>query len=260
MIYKLENTDMAAELFAGWEETIIWSCLQKIMGEIYVDDPECPKSAMAILGDFCFFAGVENRELVLYKPDSASAHRRKAHFIIMIPQSTAWHPLIEQCYEGRVKKVVRYAMKKEPEVFQQERLQAIVQSLPSEYRMRMMDEEAYEMCRTQEWSKDLVSQYKAYEMYHKLGLGVVIMKQDELAAGASSYSTYGQGIEIEIDTKEEFRRRGLATVCGAKLILECLNRKLYPSWDAQNLWSVALAEKLGYHFDHEYPAYEIWGY
>lgn len=25
----------------------------------------------------------------------------------------------------------------------------------------------------------------------------------------------------------------------------------------QNKWSVALAEKLGYHFDHEYVAYEI---
>ncbi|MGB4661891.1 MAG: GNAT family N-acetyltransferase, partial [Mobilitalea sp.] len=28
----------------------------------------------------------------------------------------------------------------------------------------------------------------------------------------------------------------------------------------QNKWSVALAEKLGYHFDHEYTAYEIRGY
>ncbi len=75
--------------------------------------------------------------------------------------------------------------------------------------------------------------------------------------GASSYTCYSQGIEIEIDTKEAFRRRGLASVCGAKLILECLSRGLYPSWDAQNKWSVALAEKLGYHFDREYTAYEV---
>lgn len=65
------------------------------------------------------------------------------------------------------------------------------------------------------------------------------------------------GIEIEIDTKEEHRRQGLAYACGAKLILECLNKGWYPSWDAQNKWSVALAEKLGYHFSHEYPAYEV---
>ena len=48
----------------------------------------------------------------------------------------------------------------------------------------------------------------------------------------------------------------MAYICGAKLILECLDRGWYPSWDAQNLWSVALAQKLGYRFDHEYVVYE----
>lgn len=74
------------------------------------------------------------------------------------------------------------------------------------------------------------------------------------------YSSYRGGIEVEIDTREDHRRKGLAYICGAGLILECVSRGLYPSWDAQNLWSVALAEKLGYHFDHAYTAYEIWEY
>ena len=69
-----------------------------------------------------------------------------------------------------------------------------------------------------------------------------------------------KGIEIEIDTREDHRRKGLAYACGAKLVLECLEKGLYPSWDAQNKWSVALAEKLGYHFSQEYVAYEIIGY
>ena len=34
---------------------------------------------------------------------------------------------------------------------------------------------------------------------------------------------------------------------------------IYPSWDAQNMNSVRLAEKLGYEFDHEYTAYEVSG-
>ena len=77
--------------------------------------------------------------------------------------------------------------------------------------------------------------------------------------GASSYTSYREGIEIQIDTKEEYRRRGLAYASGAKLILECLDRGLYPSWDAENWGSVKLAEKLGYHFDYEYPAYRCRG-
>ena len=78
-------------------------------------------------------------------------------------------------------------------------------------------------------------------------------------AGASSYTVYQGGIEVEIGTEQSHRRKGLASVCGARLILECLDRGWYPSWDAQNLWSVGLAEKLGYHFDRPYPAWEIYG-
>lgn len=84
-----------------------------------------------------------------------------------------------------------------------------------------------------------------------------MLDHGELVSGASSYTVYREGIEIEIGTKEEYRRQGLAAVCGARLILECMKRGLYPSWDAQNKWSVALAEKLGYHYDRTYPAYEV---
>lgn len=116
------------------------------------------------------------------------------------------------------------------------------------------------MCRENGWANDLVSQYKDYNTYKALGLGVAVLKDGELVAGASSYSTYDKGIEVEIDTREDHRRKGLAYASGAKLILECLEKGLYPSWDAQNKWSVALAQKLGYHFSHEYVAYEVIGY
>lgn len=49
----------------------------------------------------------------------------------------------------------------------------------------------------------------------------------------------------------------MATIACSALILNCLEEGLYPSWDAQNMNSVRLAEKLGYEFDHEYVAYEV---
>ena len=48
-----------------------------------------------------------------------------------------------------------------------------------------------------------------------------------------------------------------ATAAGAGLILACLDRGWYPSWDAQNKESLGLAEKLGYHFSHEYLVYLV---
>lgn len=252
MIYKIEDTKKAESIFINWQETLIWSCLENVMGNIYVEDSSNPLSAMAVLGDFCFLAGVPNKELLLFKPNE-----RKKDFI-MVPQNKMWASMITNTYGDKAKMFTRYAIKKERNVFDTNKLENVVLSLPLEYSLKMIDEEIYHLCKASKWSMDLVSQFEDYEMFHRLGLGVVIMKEGELVSGASSYSRYQNGIEIEIDTKKEHRRKGLAYVCGAKLILECLKRDLYPSWDAQNKWSVALAEKLGYHFDHEYLAYEIY--
>lgn len=241
------------ELFANWNETLIWSCLQGVMGEIHTNGAQ--DAAMAILGDFAFFAGNPDEKLVRFKSESC-----KQDFIIMVPQSEEWARLIEKCYGNKARKVTRYAIKKEKDIFDVPRLEQVIMSLPAEYQLKMLEEAEFELCQKNTWAHDLISRYKDYDAYNKLGLGVVVLKDGELLAGASSYSRYNEGIEIEIDTREDQRRKGLAYACGAKLILECLKRGLYPSWDAQNKWSVALAEKLGYHFSHEYTAYEIVGY
>lgn len=65
MIQGLKKMEKAAPLFAGWQETMIWSCLQGVMGKIFVTSQEDPVSAMAVLGDFCFLAGKPDREFLL---------------------------------------------------------------------------------------------------------------------------------------------------------------------------------------------------
>ena len=41
--------EIAEKMFASWDETIIWSCLQGIMGEIHINKQK--DAAMAILGE-----------------------------------------------------------------------------------------------------------------------------------------------------------------------------------------------------------------
>ena len=241
------------DIFRAWDETLIWSCLQGVMGEIHTNLTE--DAAMAILGDFAFYAGKPDEKLVTYKPDSC-----RQDFIIMVPQNDEWAKIIENCYGDKAKEVTRYAFKKEKDIFDISRLESIISDLPKGYELKMLEEKEYHMCKNNGWANDFVSQYKDFDTYQALGLGVVVLKDGELVAGASSYSRYNEGIEIEIDTREDHRRKGLAYACGAKLILECLKKDLYPSWDAQNKWSASLAEKLGYHFSHEYKAYEITGF
>lgn len=254
-VYEMINTEKASPLFEKWDEALIWSCLQGLMGKIYVTDLNNPASAMAILGDFAFLAGRPSIELVSYKPNWCNQD-----FIIMVPKNEEWKNAIVSYYGIKAKTISRYAIKKEPNIFDYEKLTEAVSSLPKDYRLCMINEPLYNMCKSDKWSLSLVSQFRNYDEYRRLGLGVVILKNNRIVSGASSYGRYRNGIEIEIDTKEEYRRKGLAYICGAKLILECQKRNLYPSWDAQNKWSVALAEKLGYHYSHTYTAVEIQGY
>lgn len=104
---------------------------------------------------------------------------------------------------------------------------------------------------------DFVSAFGTKERYLSLGRGMVITMDGKIVAGASSYTRYKEGIEIEVDTVPRERGKHLATIVCSALILNCLAEGLYPSWDAQNMTSVHLAEKLGYEFDHEYVAYEV---
>lgn len=78
-----------------------------------------------------------------------------------------------------------------------------------------------------------------------------------MVCGVSSYSIYDDGIEIEIGTNAKHRKKGLATVAAAALIIDCLDKGIYPSWDAANLESVKLAQKLGYFLVESYDTYYI---
>ncbi|MDD2957877.1 MAG: GNAT family N-acetyltransferase [Lachnospiraceae bacterium] len=236
-------------LFENWEEALIWSCLQGYMGTLITDDENDPKSAIIDHGDFSFCAGLPNEHLL----NSISMDR----FKLIVPRNEEWQTLIELVFAKKAKKVLRYAIKKEPDVFDKEKLKSYVASLDNDYEIRLFDSNIFKSAQSESWSADLCSQFKDYSEYQNHAIGVAILHCGKLVSGASPYGVYRNGIEIEIDTKPEYRGKGLATVCGARLILECLAKNIYPSWDAHDLRSVHLAEKLGYHLSHSYVTYEI---
>ncbi len=246
MIVELNDTSKVKDLFAGWQETLIYSCLQKVMGSIYVTNLDEPVSALAYVGCFGFVAGKPNRELLENKPEG---------FAIITPQNEDWANLIEEVYSN-VRKVTRYAIRKDTK-FDTAALQKNMDMLPNGYVIKEIDSDLYDKCMEDPVTRDFVSSFTDKKQYLDLGRGIVILKDDKIVSGASSYTRYNEGIEIEVDTVEAERRNHLATIACSALILRCLKENMYPSWDAQNTNSVCLAEKLGYEFDHEYIAYEV---
>lgn len=231
-------------LFDGWEETMVWTCLQGHMGQVVTEGGPPPASALCAVGDFCFLAGLPSRTL------AARADRP-----ILVPRTAEWEPVIRSVWGARAAPFLRYAIRKEPGVFDRGWLTSCASSLPEGVVLSPICAGHVPLLMSQPWSKDLCGNFQDGADFARRGLGVLALWDGIPVAGASSYTVYDGGIEIEIDTRPDCRRRGLALACGARLILDCLDRGLYPSWDAHDLRSVALAEKLGYHLDRPYQAF-----
>lgn len=237
----------AAHLFNGWDETMIWSCLDGTMGTIYCSDDG--KSAMAELADFAFFAGIPTKRLL--------AHPFSRNFMLLVPQNEEWAAAIEEFYGDTVSKNIRYATRKTTEGFDLAKLRSITDNLPEGCVLREVDEEIFRISKQTPWMHDWTDQFADYEQFQRFGLGAVLLLNGEIVSGASTYTRYSKGLEIQIDTHKDFRCRGFASITGAALMLMALDRGLYPSWDAANPTSLRLAEKLGYRFSHTYTAYAL---
>ena len=81
--------------------------------------------------------------------------------------------------------------------------------------------------------------YKAYERHYSH----IVEKAAEVLARLDKEICKGEKALLSISGSAGM---GLATACGAALVLSCLERGLYPSWDAHTSISLHLAEKLGY--------------
>ena len=251
---RITQMQTIAPLFADWPEKMVRSTLDGCMGEAFANEPLTV--AQIINGDFIFLAGDANSAdvdtLVAHIPVCSASKEW-----LIVPRDEGWGNRVAKVWGNRAQPIERYAIRKDENHFDRDRLTAFTQALPSGYSLCAMDDACYHMAHEQSWSVDLVSQFQDATDFAERGLGIMVCWGNEPVAGASSYVVFRDGIEIEIDTRTDHRRKGLATACGAALILECLKRGLYPSWDAANRQSVALAEKLGYVFDRPYITFRL---
>lgn len=233
------------KLFAGWEAPMVQACLQGRMGRVQTLGKD---SALASIGDFCFLAGEPSPELLT-----------AADAPILVPGSAGWEALIREVLGERAVPFTRYATRRKPENFRRDRLIHFTRSLPHGFAIHPIGREIYLTLMEREWAWDLCGCFADASDFLERGLGFVVTQGGMLVAGASSYAACDGAIEIEIDTRPDFRRLGLASACGARLILECLKQGIYPGWDAHDSRSLALAAKLGYQLDRPYRAYWVEG-
>lgn len=219
-------------------EGIARAFFQGHMGQAWRSD----KAALVQVGDFSRLYGQPDIQLL-----EPLCSRGRMTLVEAGPQ---WDALLSPVASRRT----RYAMALPPQ-FDRERLQQGTE-LPG-FCLREIDGELYGQLMKEPWSEDLCGNFEDCRDFLKRGLGVAALENGRPVAGAASFTLYDDGIEIEIDTREDYRRKGLARACGSALILRCLDLGLVPYWDAANLASVHLAEKLGYRLKGPYDIWRI---
>ena len=251
-----EQMERIGDFYENSTDSTIFSALQGFMGQAFVDSLEDLKHSFILQGDFLFpsCAKGEFCEEVAEQMLCEIGNYQNLANLLIIPQSDEWKDYFNKSLKYDV--IKRYSLSKmKLSDFDEKKLWDYANQLPVKYRYERMDEALAKQALSMEWSKDFCSNFLSAEDYASRGLGIAILHGQELICAASSYTIYADGIEIEIATKESYRNQGLATMCGARLILECKKEQKIPNWDAANMMSVKIALKLGYQFIGEYNTY-----
>lgn len=238
-------------MFKNMDSTIILSYLHGHMGTAWVDNLENPTVAQITVGIFVFYAGNPNikeaEELLNNLPE----------FALVIVDSDEWKNRIETVHIGDFEKFQRYRFEKNAEHLDRIHLLNLLSTLPEGYEIKKIDRSIVKAPTFHELSEDFISKFDSIDDFINRGVGYAVLYEGKVVSAATSFSIYDGGIEIEIATNSQYRRKGLATITASTLILDCLDKGKYPSWDGANSESVELAKKLGYIFKETYDTYFI---
>ena len=240
-LFTREERQALFPFFEEKKDPLILAGLQGIGSRAFLSGDK--QSALMMVRDFIFAAG---------KPDAsffAAAMTHASQRFLTIAGEDAWLSIAGEW--GADIPMTRYDMET-PAHFDREHLKRL-SAPPPGFSLRMMDERLFQQCLSQSWSADFVAAYPDFASFSQNAIGVIALQGKTPVSGCGTYLHAPGWLEIEIGTRPDQKRKGLAAACGATFILSCLERGLLPHWDAMNEESRRLAEKLGFGPAHPYP-------
>jgi hypothetical protein len=225
------------------------------IGRVWVPEEKNPSFSFICIGEFVYLFGIcPKGEQAMELKEQLCKHCGQG---FITPTNQRWEQWLEETFAGEFRTLSRYAMRRDRNHFSETELTKFINDLPSGITMVEMDERLFQLAQKEDWSRVFCSNLETPENLEKDGMGYVALDGDCIVSGCSA-NGIGQGIiQVEVATRKEYKRQGIALACSAKFILACLEQGIYPSWDADSLPSACLAEKLGYIFDREYKVYKL---
>lgn len=222
--------------------------LEDQMGMAYVDDVKHPSVYLIRIGPFHYFAGDVNsngaQEMLKGFPP----------YNLFMSASTGWVEAFKSHYGERFIAIERY-------IFSSHSLSAAhVTKLCEESQfaqdIKRMDAALLENLKGKDHFVD-ISDFETSADFEERGIGFYLEKDGEVVGAAYSSLVCSTGIEVSLFVEEKYRRQGVATALSANLVRWCLEHNMDAHWDAANMESCRLAEKLGYVPLGNYTAYYL---
>lgn len=213
------------------------------MGRAYVDDPQRPTAWRITVGPFWYFAGDAGG------PGGRALLAELPPYNLLMPSPPAWVDAAKEMFGDRLVTFPRYSF--DAGSLNESHLSVILDASPHRDRVRRVD--AALLARPDNYVE--FEDFDSADDFLARGVGYTMMEDNRLVGAAYSSLVCSRGIEVSLFVDEPYRRRGIATAISAALLRECVRRGLRPNWDAANVESCALAEKLGFTSNGSYDSY-----
>jgi RimJ/RimL family protein N-acetyltransferase len=244
---------------AGLRFPLISAVIQKTQhGQVFVDQPETPNSAMVVTRfGFTFFLGSSRREgfnegiAELF----AGQDRLTPTYLLWYSPPANWQARLDSAGLDFVKRRERVRFD-----FRMEQATWLSEPLVPEPGLGFENLTAALLPKIEKFGVQLDSRFwSSAEDFVENGLGVCLMKEDEVVSLCYAATVVDGLAEVDVVTDPEFRGRGLASVTTRRFIKECVDRGIEPTWDCftYNVGSMKLASKLGFRPARNYQFYSF---
>lgn len=251
-VYELNGNErkIGEHLFKDnkYDTVLINSVLDGHTGRMLVDSDTNPKIARLDTGAFTMFGGDHDLEVVMdliqYSP-----------IYIITPENQKWTNIFMNVFMNRVVKLP--FREYHSNTLNAEKLTEIIKKLPAGYELKRLDKELCEQLPLDISNEYFFENYISIDDFIKRGVGFCILFNEKIVSAATSMASSRYAIDIEIETEDNFRKKGLGTIVGAELVLYCIQNNIVPKWLAANKDSEKLAERLGFSKGVCYETFQI---
>jgi hypothetical protein len=260
-LLDFEERKELLELYKNPTSAIILAALYSHIGETWINDNSINKNGIIFVENTFYVGGqyIDNELQVLLMEQIL---KRKISLCYIIPQDnviiSSFDEFFNQVkYKNIVQKSERHLMEINMKNLNHDYLMNFVNDLPVKYQLKPIDLNLFYTARSDKFLNSFIKLFKDYIDFERNGFGFFILDDSQIIAGISSYARYENGVEVQIAVKPEYRGQYLARSLGAKFILECENRDLYPWWDSANPTSEHIAIELGYALKQSTIIYKV---